>query len=130
MKTAIGAEDGDEFMGCHEAVDIILQHASRITLLGDSVDVVTRAAHELIRNGSCDSRLIEQLEQVIRACLDSWTAGQKRSIWRSAAARQEDELARDEEQFADELCAQFIDGALQAELLNLVTQRLSGDKPR
>ena len=114
---------GGEFMNYHDAVTAVLERAGRIILPGHAVDVVAAAEREFEQHGSCDAKFMEPIEQSLRECLEAWSIAQKRSIWRSTEDGQqvEDELD-------DSLDAQYLDLALEPELLQHVIKRLSGDR--
>ena len=112
---------GGEFMDYHDAVTAVLERAARIILPGHAVDVVAAAEREFAKHGACDAKLMEPIERSLRECLSAWSLEQKRSIWRSTESGQQDEADLD-----DDLDAQYLDLALEPELLHHVIERLSG----
>jgi len=70
-------------MDCCDAVDEILEKASRIRLSGHGLNVVSVVRREFARRGCCDAKWIDPIEQAMRDCLKRWTAKQKWAIWTS-----------------------------------------------
>ena len=67
-----------------DAIKEILEKASRIKLPGQSLDVVTLARCEYIKNGGCNTDLSAQIEHTIKKCVRGWTAKQKQGIWETS----------------------------------------------
>jgi len=67
-----------------DAIKEILEIASRIKLPGQSLDVVTLARCEYIKNGGCNTELSAQIEHTIKECVQGWTREQKKGIWETS----------------------------------------------
>jgi len=67
-----------------EAVEEILEKASRIKLPGEKRDIVTLARIEFGKKGSFNSELSDSIEQTVKICIRQWTTEQKRGIWESS----------------------------------------------
>ena len=79
-------------MDCYDAVDEILDIASKIRLPGYRINVVAAARREFAKSGCCNAKLIDLIEKTMRECLTRWSVRQKRTIWESTEAGAGDEF--------------------------------------
>jgi hypothetical protein len=70
-------------MDCYDAVDEILEKASRIRLSGHRLNVVSAARREFAKRGCCDAKWIDPIEKTMKECLKRWTVKEKWAIWTS-----------------------------------------------
>ncbi len=106
-----------------DAIEEVLERAAAIKLPGHRIDVVTAARREFARGGGCDSKLIEPIEETLRACLQQWSLEEKREIWLST------ETGAQSDPGLGELHPDSIDMDLEGELMYHLIELLSSPQP-
>lgn len=102
-----------------DAIDDVLERAGQIRLPRHKTDVVTEARREFRKNGACDSKFIDPIEQALRECLLRWTTEQKRSICESTETGMQSGKFEDYEPIS-------IDRDLEGELMYDLIEELAG----
>ena len=105
-----------------DAVNEILNKASRVRLPGDRFNVVVMARRAFDRRGSCDAKFIDPIEKTPRVCLRSWTPEQRRKIWESTGAGSSANF--------EDYDLSSIELDLEGELLNELIEELAGSDRR
>ena len=106
-------------MDYNQAIDEILELASRIKPPGRRLDVVTIVEREFAKQGYCNFKFIELIEQVLRQRIQQWSRQQKREIWQST------EIGLQHRDDFECYTPDSIDMDLESELLHYLGERLS-----
>ena len=106
-----------------EAVDEVLDKAAAIKLPGQRIDVVTMARREFARHGTCDHKLIDPIEEILRTSLEEWSTEKKRKIWESTETDMQSDVP------FDVIAIDSIDLELEGELMYHLIDELSPHEP-
>jgi hypothetical protein len=102
-----------------DAIREVVDRAAKIRLPGERWNIVVRARRQFAKQDSCDSTLINPIEQIIEECIGEWSVAQKREIWEST------ETGANSEDGFEEHLLDCIDMDLASELLYYVIKELS-----
>ncbi len=102
-----------------DAIDEVIERAARIKLPRYRADIVTIARREFRKHGTCDSKFIDPIEEIVRECIRVWSPEQKREIWEST------ETGSQSQETFDAYTEDGIDMDLEGELMYHLIERLS-----
>ncbi|MBI4331584.1 MAG: hypothetical protein HY673_09920 [Chloroflexi bacterium] len=106
-----------------DAVEEVLEKASKTRLPGYSTDVVSAVRRQFARRWRCDYKLIIPIERALKDCLSLWTKDRKREIWESTETGFESDVD------CDDIHESGIDMDLEGELMYHIHGRAGAARP-